>query len=91
MRKETPVEDPEPPKYGEACVCGEICLYEAEARKRVKKAEPPPGGRYQALPCRRSTWWHVYLIDPDLKDMTKTVRRKREAWERELRRKLEDG
>jgi hypothetical protein len=79
--------DPDELRSGSVCVCGEVCLHPGDARKRVRRATPPPGSRYQALPCRQTQWWHVYLIVTEKPSVP--VRRKLRRYDAELRRKIE--
>jgi hypothetical protein len=81
--------NPEDLKSGSTCVCGELCLHEGDARKRVRRATPEPGYRYQALPCRKTRWWHVYVARTG--NPTKAVQKKIDKRAGELRRKVEGG
>jgi hypothetical protein len=78
---------PEELRSGDTCVCGQICLHAADARKRVRRTTAPPGGHYQALPCKRTDWWHVYYRTTE--KPTQAVRKRLHRYNQALRRKIE--
>lgn len=75
-------EIPEPPPlvHGSTCPYDELeCLYEAEARKRARKAPDTFGYGHRPLPHKRCGWWHVYLRhEPGGKK--RRARTRREEW-----------
>ena len=73
---------------GDVCSCGEICLHQMDARKRAKH-DAGPGYHYKALPCRKTTWWHVYVIKH--KKPTRAERKRIQRSDADLRRRLEGG